>query len=120
MQGPIAGEFTASARWLAELTALIGADDLDRPGLGSWSVRSLVGHAARALVTVEDYLARPAERIDTPTALDYLVLAAKADPAAIAARGVSAGDALGEAPASQVADLAARIPSSSPPRPPTR
>ena len=31
------------------------------PGLGEWDVRSLVGHTSRALLTVETYLASPAE-----------------------------------------------------------
>lgn len=110
MQGPVADEFAAAARWLAELTALVGSDDWDRPALGSWSVRSLVGHAARPMVTVEDYLARPAERVDTPTALAYFLAAAKADPAAIATRGVDAGTALGEEPRARVAELAVRVP----------
>jgi uncharacterized protein (TIGR03083 family) len=109
MQGPIADEFAAAARWLAELTALVGTDDWGRPALGSWDVRSLVGHAARAMVTVEDYLACPAEQIDTPTALAYILAAVRADPAPIAARGVDAGAALGDKPASRVAELAVRV-----------
>ena len=109
MQGVIADEFVSSAGWLATLAASVGPADWDRPGLGAWNVRSLLGHAARALVTVEDYLARPAQRVDTLTALAYLMLAGKADPAAIAARGFTAGNDLGDEPAARVAELAARV-----------
>lgn len=105
MRDAIADEFISSARWLAALAARIGPDDWQRPGLGTWDVRSLLGHAARAIVTVGEYLGRPAERVDTPTALAYLVLAGKADPAAIANRGVVAGTDLGDAPAARVAEL---------------
>ncbi|MGH9101679.1 MAG: maleylpyruvate isomerase family mycothiol-dependent enzyme [Acidimicrobiales bacterium] len=106
---PVVDDFVASARWLAELAARIEPDDWARPGLGVWNVRSLLGHAARALVTVEDYLARPAQAVDTPSAVAYLVLAGKADPAAIAARGVTAGDDLGENPVASVAALVERV-----------
>lgn len=109
MQGAIADEFRSSAHWLAALSTRVGPDGWERPGLGVWTVRSLLGHAARALVTVEDYLARPAPRVDLPTALDYLLAAGKADPAAIAARGVTAGRDLGDEPRAWVDQLAARV-----------
>lgn len=42
MHGPIADHFSASARWLADMTALIAANDWDRPGLqASRAKRSL-------------------------------------------------------------------------------
>ncbi|MGH9069288.1 MAG: maleylpyruvate isomerase N-terminal domain-containing protein [Acidimicrobiales bacterium] len=109
MQGTVADDFVASARWLAELAGRIEPDDWARPGLGVWDVRSLLGHAARALVTVEDYLDRPAQAVDTPSAVAYLVLAGKVDPAAIAARGVTAGGELGQDPVASVAALVERV-----------
>lgn len=109
MQGAVADDFIASARWLVELATRIGPDDWARPGLGVWDVRSLLGHAARALVTVEDYLGRPAEAVDTPSAVAYLVLGGKADPAAIAARGVTAGNQLGQDPLASVTALVDRV-----------
>jgi uncharacterized protein (TIGR03083 family) len=108
MDGPIADEFTEAAAWLAELAAQIPDAAWEQPGLGVWDIRSLLGHAARALATVEDYLSRPAAQIDVPSAVAYLAAAASASPEAIAARGVAAGDALGEDPATSVAELAAR------------
>ncbi len=109
MQGPIADEFISSAQWLVALAGRIEPGQWDRSGLGTWDVRSLLGHAARALVTVEEYIDRPAEQIDTPTALAYMVMAGTADPSAIAARGVSAGTELGDDPETHVSDLVTRV-----------
>ena len=33
-------------------------DRWERPGLGEWDIRALVGHTSRSLLTVEIYLAR--------------------------------------------------------------
>ena len=33
---------------------------LSGPGLGHWDLRALVGHTARSLVTVSEYIRRPA------------------------------------------------------------
>jgi len=51
--------FADAAGWFVRTAAIVG-DRWDRPGLGEWDVRSLVGHTSRALLTVETYLARPA------------------------------------------------------------
>jgi hypothetical protein len=59
--------FADAAGWFVRTAALVG-DRWDRPGLGVWDVRSLVGHTSRALVTVETYLARPAAAVDIPSA----------------------------------------------------
>src|SRR5262244_524873 len=55
--------FADAAGWFVRTAALVG-DRWDRPGLGEWDVRALVGHTSRALVTVETYLARPAAAAD--------------------------------------------------------
>jgi uncharacterized protein (TIGR03083 family) len=118
MEGPIADEFTEAAAWLVSLVSQVPDDAWERHGLGVWDVRSLVGHAARALATVEDYLAAPAQQIDVSRALDYLSGAASAPPEAIAARGVAAGEALGSDPLARVTALAERataLVASSPP-----
>ena len=62
-------------------------------------MRSLVGHTARAISTVETYLkAGPAPEVTTPDAESYYteVFGAYTDNDAIAARGVEAGKALNE------------------------
>jgi len=101
--------FTDAAGWFVRTAALVG-DRWDRPGLGEWDVRALVGHTSRALATVETYLARPAAAADVASAPDYFraTRAAAADPA-VTARGRDAGTALGSDPAAAVAQLAARV-----------
>lgn len=101
--------FTDAAESFVRTTALVG-DRWDRPGLGEWDVRALVGHTSRALLTVEAYLASPATRVDVASAADYFraTRAAAAGPA-VAARGRDAGTALGDDPAAAVARIAARV-----------
>ena len=101
--------FTDAAGWFVRTTSLVG-DRWAEPGLGEWDVRALVGHTSRSLLTVEAYLARPAETAEVPSAADYFraTRAMAADPA-VAQRGRDAGTALGDDPASAVAEIAARV-----------
>jgi uncharacterized protein (TIGR03083 family) len=101
--------FSDAAEWFVGTAALVG-DRWDRPGLGEWDVRALVGHTSRSLVTVETYLARPAASAEVASAADYFraARAAAAGPA-VAARGRDAGTALGADPAAAVAEIAARV-----------
>lgn len=101
--------FGEAAAWFVTTAALVG-DRWAEPGLGVWDVRDLVGHTSRSLLTVEEYLARPAERVDVPTTSAYYVatraIAAGHD---VAQRGRDAGKALGPDPAGAVAVIAARV-----------
>ncbi len=83
----------------------------DRPGLGVWDVRSLVGHASRAMITVLTYLDQPAESEDIDSPQRYYALAARqsTDSDAVAERGRRAGVELGRQPAAAVRDLARRV-----------
>ena len=101
--------YADAAGWFVRTAALV-ADRWDRPGLGEWDVRALVGHTSRALVTVESYLARPAPAAEVASAADYFraTRAAAAQPAVVA-RGRDAGTALGSDPAGTVAQIAARV-----------
>ena len=101
--------FRDAAEWFVGTATLVG-DRWDRPGLGEWDVRALVGHTSRSLVTVETYLARPAAAAEVACAADYFraTRAAAADRA-VAARGRDAGAALGADPAAAVAEIAARV-----------
>src|SRR5262245_57543272 len=101
--------FADAAGWFVCTAALVG-DRWNRPGLGEWDVRALVGHTSRSLVTVETYLARPAAAVEVASATDYFraTHASAADPA-VAARGRDAGTALGGDPAAAVAEIAARV-----------
>ncbi len=101
--------FADAAEWFVRMATLVG-DRWDRPGLGEWDVRALVGHTSRSLLTVETYLARPAAAVGVASAADYFraTRAVAADPA-VAARGRDAGTALGTDPAAAVAEIAARV-----------
>jgi hypothetical protein len=101
--------FADAAGWFVSTTALVG-DRWAEPGLGEWDVRALVGHTSRSLLTVEAYLARPAETAEIPSAADYFrATRAMAAGPAVAQRGRDAGDALGDEPASAVTEIAARV-----------
>lgn len=101
--------FADAADWFVSTAARVG-DRWDRPGLGEWDVRSLVGHTSRALLTVETYLSRPAASAEVGSAAGYFEAARGAAAGAdVAARGREAGDALGEDPAAAVASIAARV-----------
>ncbi|MBO0846027.1 MAG: maleylpyruvate isomerase N-terminal domain-containing protein [Nocardioides sp.] len=82
----------------------------DRPGLGEWDVRALVGHTSRSFLTVESYLDRPASSIEISSPADYVraTRSVAAGPA-VAERGREAGDALGADPTAAVAEIARRV-----------
>lgn len=97
--------FEASARAFHDLVRRIGDEQWDRPGLGEWDVRGLVGHTARAILTVETYLSaeEPVERTVPDAVAYYRALAGtRADPVEVAHRGVEAGRALGDRPADAI------------------
>ena len=107
--------FAAAARWFGATAATIDTE-WDRPGLGDWTVRDLVGHTSRALLTVEAYLGAGAGTgapagATVASAVDYyrLAMASLGEPAAVAARGHDAGLALGPDPAVMVAAIARRV-----------
>jgi uncharacterized protein (TIGR03083 family) len=101
--------FHDAAEWYAATVGLVG-DRWEQPGLGEWTVRDLVGHTSRSLLTVEAYLQQPAETVAVPSTADYFratrEIAAGPD---VAQRGRDAGTALGKDPAGAVADIAARV-----------
>ncbi|WP_445168570.1 maleylpyruvate isomerase N-terminal domain-containing protein [Mycolicibacterium sp. Dal123E01] len=89
------------------VAAQVPADRWDTPALGTWSVRTLVGHIGRSFTTVVDYAARPAEDVDVADApAYYLAIAAiLADSGQIDARAVQAGLALGADPLAALREL---------------
>lgn len=104
--------FVAAANWFAGLVAMVSDGDWDQPGLGDWNLRSLVGHASRALITVDTYLDRPVAKavVTTPWAYYQACSAVPAaDPDAVVERGRQAGLALGADPAGAVANLVERV-----------
>jgi uncharacterized protein (TIGR03083 family) len=98
-----AATYLEAAGSFADLVASLPAS-LPGPGLGDWDLRALVGHTARSLVTVSEYLRRPASSVDLETAADYvggLAAVANGDPG-VTRRGVEAGEMLGDDPAGAV------------------
>ena len=98
-------EFAAAAAWVTDLVAALPPDHWDRPGLGGWDLRALVGHTSRSLVTVLTYLRTETDRVDVRSALSYIVAIAQVDPASVVERGVQAGRDLGDDPAGRFAGL---------------
>jgi uncharacterized protein (TIGR03083 family) len=103
------GYYAEAARAFVDLVGAIPADAWNGPGLGEWDLRALVGHTSRSLITVETYLDRPALQEDVPSAAAYYVETARYDPAAAAARGREAGQALGDDPPQAVQSIVARV-----------
>ena len=111
MTDPRAAFLSAAASFVDQVTAISGRD-LTGPGLGDWDLRALIGHTSRSPVTVESYLARPADEVEVPTAAAYYAAIAQAGGAntpEIAERGREAGRALGDDPAGAVRDLRNRV-----------
>ncbi len=102
--------FDQAAHWFTG-NVETGRGRWEETALGEWTVRSLVGHTSRALLTVEAYLAHPAATVEVSTSVEYFrrALATVADPAAVAQRGRDAGIALGVDPHSAVVDIAERV-----------
>ena len=77
------------------------------PGrLGDWDLRALVGHTSRALVTVLEYLHKPAPAVELPHPADYVMSSAPGgSDVGITERGVAAGAALGAEPLASVRRL---------------
>ncbi len=100
--------FLAAGQMFTELVARVPDDAWDRPALGEWDVRALVGHTARALTTVVDYLAQPARQEDARTPAEYVARLHALDEAVhaqVAERGVAAGARLGARPALAVRQI---------------
>ena len=92
------------------LAAQVAADQWDFPALGSWSVRTLVGHIGRSFTTVIDYSARPADRVEVADSAEYYlaIIPLLAEPEQIDARAEQAGLALGEHPLDALRELQTR------------
>ncbi|HET8867281.1 MAG TPA: maleylpyruvate isomerase N-terminal domain-containing protein [Agrococcus sp.] len=101
--------FARAATEFATLVSFVPRDRFEGPGLGEWTLCELIGHTSRALSTVVDYLAQPAPpQITVGSATEYLevVLRRRGDDEAIMLRGRTAAAALGDDPASAIAELA--------------
>ncbi len=103
----VVSTYAAAARAVSAAVAEIAEDRWDGPGLGAWTVRDLVGHTSRSLVTVIEYLARPVAEESVPSAAAYYtaIAAGTFDAAAVVERGRQAGRDLGADPAARFAEL---------------
>src|SRR5215510_9822733 len=103
--------YESAAGLFANTVEQVGPTQWEQPGLGVWTVRDLVGHTSRALLTVELYLTKPATQREVIRPVDYFLRAQAglADPASVAARGRAAGAALGPDPTAAVRGIAARV-----------
>jgi len=103
--------YELAARLFVNTVEQVSPTQWEQPGLGIWTVRDLVGHTSRALLTVELYLAKPAAQREVMRPVDYLLRAqaSLADPGSVAARGRAAGVALGPDPIAAVRDIATRV-----------
>jgi len=102
--------FGAAAAWFAETVR--GANGRwEDPGLGVWTVRDLIGHTSRALVTVDGYLDTPPGSVDVDSAAGYFAAASTslARAADVAQRGRDAGAALGADIVASVSELVGRV-----------
>jgi uncharacterized protein (TIGR03083 family) len=103
--------YEQAATLFVETVAQVGAAQWNLVALGEWTVRDLVGHTNRALLTVDTYLDTPSETVEVTRPTDYFLRAkaSLADPAAVAARGREAGRALGDDPLATVQETATRV-----------
>jgi uncharacterized protein (TIGR03083 family) len=101
--------YTAAATAFVDLVAQIPDGTWDRPGLGDWDLRALVGHTTRSLTTVSTYLRAPAEREDVTGPAHYYDMVVRgyaANSVEVLERGRAAGRDLGTEPAARIAELA--------------
>lgn len=103
--------FLQSAESFLTLLGEVRPEQWQDHGLGTWTVRSLAGHTARAILTVESYLGQdePGD-ITIPSAEEYYKSALEkfTDHHSIEVRGVEAGAWLGDDPVAQVAAALSR------------
>lgn len=117
MTAPVREWFDDAADGFEAVLDALDPAQLDDPGLGDWSVRSLLGHTCRAFVTIESYLAAQAGNpapattplLPSPAAYFTTALALIGDPAEVGGRGVTAGRELGDDPRGAAAAIAARV-----------
>ncbi len=102
--------FDQAAAWFVS-TAAKGRGRWEETALDEWTVRDLVGHTSRALLTVETYLGKPVAAVEVTSPVDYfrLSLASVGDPAAVAQRGRDAGTVLGDEVPQAIGAIADRV-----------
>jgi len=94
--------YAEAATAFLDLAGRVPLEHYPRPGLGSWDLRSLIGHTGRSLVTVVQYLDTRADEVAAEDAADYFALVSRMTHGttrdAVHLRGIEAGIALGADP----------------------
>ncbi len=103
--------YREGADFFVEVTRLVPDEAWDAPGLGAWSVRSLVGHTSRALLIVEQFSRVAPVRVDIADSVEYYrrAFVGEGTNERIAERGRQTGKELGADPAGAVAELRDRV-----------
>ncbi len=103
--------FREAGIFFVDTVGQVPPDALDDPGLGVWSVRELIGHTCRALLTVEHYSGRSGASGGPAGPADYFreVLRDRDIHDAVAERARDAAAALGDDPSSAVAGIVDRV-----------
>lgn len=91
-------DYIAGAEHFLRLIGEVAPGQWDQPGLGDWSVLSLIGHTSRSLTTVADYLAQPEpDVVEIGSVAGYYArIQGLASSPEVTARGVAAGVDLGD------------------------
>jgi uncharacterized protein (TIGR03083 family) len=94
--------YAEAATAFLDLASSVPLDRYPEPGIGSWDLRSLIGHTGRSLVTVATYCQTRAERVEAEDAADYFAVVSRIVHGtagdAVHQRGVEAGVLLGDDP----------------------
>jgi len=110
--------FHCAVAGFVSLVDAVPPSRLSEAALGSWNVRDLIGHASRALSTIESYCGRTTDASSLAGPAEYFARIGSAPPgsdarrqrdAGIARRGRQAGEGLGDCPAAAVRSLAERV-----------
>ena len=111
MTSPTRETLAQAARFFLEMVERVRPEDLEKPGLGVWSVRELIAHASRGLLTIENGLQNPAASITADDPAGYFLAALSGGDIheQVAERGRQAAAALGPDPRPAVPPIAERV-----------
>lgn len=109
--------FDRAATGYLESLDVVERAPLDTIALGAWTLRDLLGHGARAFLTIEQYLeTEPGDAPHLASAHEYvlaMVETAQSDETrsaeAVAKRGREAGEALGSDPVAATFEITERV-----------
>lgn len=96
-----------------DVAVSLGSADLDAPATGAWTLRELVAHATRGLLTIETTVANPIDpdsrELESATAYFALAMSAPKVHAGIEQRARDAAAAVGEDPGGYAAAALERV-----------